>query len=107
VTPKLLEIRDRGTHVPALAVSIDGSDGYLARRAGFQSRMIYLIMLSGQVAHYDPFAWGGSTGRTMGTAHRWIEEHFDELADGQVVDVQFILGETNQPKVSEQVTHPL
>ena len=34
-------------------------------------------------------------------------EHFDELSDGDVVDVEFILGETTVKKVSERLTiHP-
>jgi hypothetical protein len=100
-----LEIRDRNTHVPALAVSIEGADGYVARRAGFDSRMIYLVMLATQKACYDPYNWDNP--RTMGNAHRYIEEHFDELQDGSVVDVEFILGETPTPKISESVAHPL
>jgi hypothetical protein len=39
----------------------------------------------------------------MGNAHHWIIEHWDELKDSDVVDVEFILGETQQPKVSEAV----
>ena len=39
-----------------------------------------------------------------GNAHHYIQEHFDELHDGDVVDVEFILGETKAPKVSESVT---
>ena len=30
-------------------------------------------------------------------------EHWAELADGDVVDVQFILSETSSPKVSERI----
>lgn len=39
----------------------------------------------------------------MCVAHQFIEDHFDELNDGEVVDVQFILGETKVPKVSESI----
>ena len=37
-------------------------------------------------------------------AHHYIIEHWDKLRDGDVVDVSFILGETQQPKVSERFT---
>jgi hypothetical protein len=100
----LLEIRDSYTFVPAMAIRVSGADGYLMRRSGFGSPMIYLIALATQKCGYDPFAWGN---RTMNVAHQWIEAHFDTLQDGDVVDVQFILGETAAPKVSESVTVPL
>lgn len=41
----------------------------------------------------------------MGNAHNWIIDHWQELKDGDVVDVQFILGETKEPKVSERLVH--
>lgn len=99
---KAIEIRDRHTLVPALAIQVSGADGYLLRRAGFQSPMIYLIKLATQECRYDPWAWGD---RTLKTAHLHIDEFFDDLADGDVVDVEFILGETPAPKTSEQLTH--
>jgi hypothetical protein len=40
-------------------------------------------------------------------AHEWIIEHWAELGDGDVVDVQHILGETATKKVSERVSVPL
>ena len=102
MTSKLIEIRDRATLVPALAMRIGGSDGYLARQAGFESPMIYLIALSLQQAAYDPYQWTGA--RTLKVAHLWLEEHFDEVADHGVVDVEFILGERATPKESQSLT---
>lgn len=99
MTTKLLEIRDRGTFIPALAIEVSGADGYLMRRAGFQSAIIYLIALATQKACYDPYNWGN---RTMNTAHQYIEREWYTLNDGDVVDVEFILGETTDPKRSEQ-----
>lgn len=100
---KFIEIRDRSTFIPAFAFSIDGSDHYLARRAGFQSRLIYLVSLSAQRCAYDPWNWAGG-GRTYNRAHQWIEQHWDEIENGAVVDVEFILGERAEPKRSEQET---
>jgi hypothetical protein len=49
---------------------------------------------------YDPYDWRGA--RTKPNAHLWITEHWHEIADGDVIDVQFILGETAVPKCSER-----
>lgn len=98
---KFLEIRDRGTFIPALAIEVSAADGYLARRAGFNSPCIYLIALSTQKCAYDPWNWGN---RTMNTAHQHIERHWAVLKSVDVVDVEFILGETAAPKRSERET---
>lgn len=105
MTSKFVEIRDRATLIPALAIQLSGADGYLPRRAGFQSPMVYLIALSLQKAHYDPYDWGGGA-RTLKVAHGWLEKHFNDVPDHGVVDVEFILGETPTPKASESVTVP-
>jgi hypothetical protein len=34
-------------------------------------------------------------------AHRYIEQTFSQLKSGDLIDVQFIIGETTEPKVSE------
>ena len=101
MTPKLLEIRDKATFIPVLAISIDEFDGYLARRAGFGSRCIQLVHFSSGRTAYDPYDWGN---RTMLTAHVYIERQWSNLRDGDVVDVEFLLGETTSPKLSERVT---
>jgi hypothetical protein len=95
---KLLEIRDRATFIPAMAIRVSGADGYLMRRAGFKSPMVYLVALATERCCYDPYNWGN---RTMKGAHLFIAEHFDELKDGDVVDVEFILGESTAPKVKQ------
>jgi|ERR1700733_410575 hypothetical protein len=51
----------------------------------------------------DPYGW---TNRTMLAAHLYVTGHFDELTDGDVVDVEFVLGESTAPKLSERVTVP-
>ena len=52
---------------------------------------------------YDAYDWRD---RTMQVAHDYIEKNWGDLVDGAVVDVQFILGETAAPKVSESVDFP-
>lgn len=98
---KFIEIRDRGTFIPALAVRISRADGYLAGRAGFGDPCVLFVHLTSERCAFDPYHWEGSS-RTMHIAHKWIETHWSECLDGAVVDVQFILGETACPKLSEQ-----
>jgi hypothetical protein len=108
MTIKTLEIRDVGTFIPALAIQITGHDGYLFRRAGFgyDNPCVLLINLARMEAQYDPYSWSPAAMRTMGVAHNFICEAFDDLADGDVVDVEFILKETSVRKTSEQTFVP-
>ena len=105
---KTLEIRDKGTFIPVIAVQTmaeDEAEEYLLARAGFrQSLCVILCRLecsgTDRNASYDPHAWGG---RTYPVAHEYITNHFAELENGQVIDVEFILKETDAPKVSERL----
>lgn len=96
---KSLEIRDKATFIPALAIQVSGGDGYLFRRAGFDRPIVYLIHLISERCAFDPFTWAD---RTMTTAHQYIEKEFDSLSDGDVIDVEFILGESSVKKLSER-----
>jgi len=104
---KTLEIRDAGTHIPALAIKMSHDDpthNYQLMRVGFMGgsdSQVILMMLNNQEAHSDPYDWNRGA-RTMPEAHVWIEKHFDELKNGDVVDVDFLYGRTAKPKVSEQ-----
>jgi hypothetical protein len=112
---KLFEVRDRGTLMPVFAfrprsVPFNEAESWLLARAGFgscnDSECVVVGCLEVGGAEYDAFAWPG---RTMKTAHLHIEKHFDQLHTGEVIDVEFILGETPAPKVSERLTwldHP-
>ncbi len=111
MTTKLLEIRDELTFIPVLAVKLDGSDEpgrWLLSRAGYgksqddQASYILLCQIAGGLGRCscDPYDWGN---RTYTVAHDYILRKFDLLAEGDVVDVQFIVGETASPKVSERL----
>ena len=102
---KALEIRDEGTFIAALAVDMNAGNAqqlYLLRRCGYPcdgEPNIILTRLDGDGhATNDPYSWGG---RTWPVAHNYIIEHWNDLKDGDVVDVSFILGETAEPKRSE------
>lgn len=95
-----LEIRDRATFIPALAFTLCKADNWLAGRAGFgDRRQVILMRLTDCEAHWDVFSWGN---RTMRTAHQYIEDNWERLDSGDVVDVEHILGESSNPKRSER-----
>jgi hypothetical protein len=109
---KLFEIRDAHTFIPAVAVqcstlagSVTPEERYLLRRSGYgEDNCVLLTRLAGGKSEYDPYSWGD---RTMNAAHLHIERNWNRLASGDVVDVEFSLGETKEPKLSERLSSPL
>lgn len=102
---KILEIRDSLTFIPMLAIEMSCGVAppnaiHLVRRAGYSfSRLVLMTRLGGGgQCEYDPYAWGD---RTFAVSHKYIIDHWDELQDGDVVDVEYILGETKAPKMPE------
>jgi len=104
---KILEIRDRATFIPVLCTYLDAEPGvveyWYLRRCGYYADghiAVMMTRLSGEgPATCDPYHWND---RTFKTAHLFILRHWYELKSGDVVDVEFILGETPAPKVSER-----
>ncbi len=103
----MLEVRDKATFIPIIAIDMstdcaNDGDRYLLRRAGFSlDRCVQVVHIERSLSHYEPYDWPNSS-RTMQVAHNYIDEHFDELKSGDVIDVEFILGETKQKKLSER-----
>lgn len=104
---KFLELRDEGTRIAAVAIRLtpdNEAQRAILASAGYgrlpSEQAEYVVLLD---AHY----WNGSynpysqRSTTHHHAHLWIREHFDELKDGDVVDVEFILGKRTAPKNSE------
>ncbi len=106
---KMFEVRDRSTLIPVMAIKFaDATEPELRllNRGGFGgnpealSRYTIVVKTTGECeAKCDPFDWTGS--RTMREAHRYIESKFGELSSGDVVDVEYILGETTEVKASD------
>jgi hypothetical protein len=98
---KLFELRDEGTFIPIIATLMAEPDNeaeeYLLARAGysFQYPSVLVDRLEGGYSDYRPYSQHGGGPRTFPTAHKYIEEHWHELESGQVIDVLFILGESN------------
>lgn len=110
---KCLELRDANTFIPVICIRpVPGNEAqrYLLRRDGYRgdAREHCIIMIDAQCrgASYDPYNWPHD-GRTKPVAHNFIQDHWDELRDGDVIDVQFIVGETDAKKISERETHPV
>jgi hypothetical protein len=107
---KTLEIRDKGTHIAALAIKMLADNPvqayYIHERSGYprDGSSIMLMCLHDGRATNDPYEWQTLRmgPRTMPTAHNFIIDNFPTLEDGQVIDVEYILGETSQPKVTER-----
>lgn len=99
---KLIEIRDRCTKIPAVALRTKAKND--EERAFFQSggywgKNVVLIRLDYHIeAQHTSAEWGD---RTMTAAHRYISEYYDEIPNCSVVDVEYILNETKAPKTSE------
>jgi hypothetical protein len=55
-------------------------------------------------AFNDPYDHGD---RTWAVAHNHIIENWNAIKDGDVIDVQFILGETKEKKRSEREDYPV
>jgi hypothetical protein len=115
---KLFEVRDRATFIPVLAVRLKPGceeDRYLLARSGYgrspadQGRYVYMSKIAGGSgrATCDPNDWGHDGTRTLAVAHAHIVQHWGNLLTGDVLDVEFILGEATAPKVPERLSAPV
>lgn len=109
---KCLEVRDAGTFIPVICVRpvpLNDAQRYLLRRDGYSGeateRCVIMVDAQCRGVAYDPYDWKGDA-RTKPVAHNYITENWAKLRDGDVVDVQFLIGETAAPKVSERVSVP-
>jgi hypothetical protein len=100
---KIVEIRDRATFIPALAVRMipDGIDEkFLFNNIGYFSNSKPCILLISLEAPWSSARCSNEWrvgGRTMHEAHKWIEQNWDSIVHCQVVDVEHILKEVDKP----------
>ena len=109
MTTKVLEVRDSATCINVVAIRFDPAneaEARIFRRAGYgnahtQRDYVAVMRIDGDVsAKLDVYDWPRSA-RTLPAAHDYIRTHFDELSPGDVVDVEFILGEKPVRKAPE------
>src|SRR5262245_35324167 len=114
---KTFELRDHGTFIPVIAVLLNpiqpglygppDIDEYLLRRGGWawydpqKPADILLMHLQTNESHSNEFEWG-PINRTMKIAHEFIQKQWANLRDAEVIDVAYILRETNECKKSER-----
>lgn len=111
---KIIEIRDEGTYIPVLCVDMNpgpasGEEPYSVewqylKEQGYpcdgRPNILMTHLGAKGKATNDPYEWGDTT---RATAHHYIIEHWPELEDGSVVDVQFITGQTSAPKIRQHL----
>jgi hypothetical protein len=113
---KLFEVRDRGTLIPMLAMRVSalhsGKDWHeqdcdelkvvkLIARAGFGESGSIAMLHLGEPKYgwrFNAYDWRD---RTFHAAHLYVEQHWDELRSGDLIDVRVVLGEARLPCESE------
>lgn len=112
---KSFEIRDRATFIPVLGIRLvpeSEADHYLFSRSGYgvqpaqQAEYVILVRLEGGKvnATYNPVHWFDADGtRTLRVAHQYIIDNWYALESGEVIDVEYLLGETAEKKQSERL----
>ena len=103
---KLFEIRDSGTFIPMFAfkfADMTEQEIYLAGRSGYGEEcplIVFGSLQNPEETHFDPILW--NLGRTRQVAHEYIRDNWNTLKSGEVIDVEWILGERDIPKKSER-----
>ena len=110
---KAFEVRDRSTYIPVIATAMIPdwrvTDQGIAERSLLRSQgydvdaipargaiMVYMARMDGSEGHLYPHDW--SFPGTLPVAHRYICDHWALLGSGDVIDCEFIRGETARPK---------
>lgn len=102
---KLFEVRDRCTFVAVMCIKMNSptvhKEEYLLRRAGYSLDNDLIAMWN--MRDGDPCRYEFYNSRTYEVSHEYISLNWDSLKSGDVVDVEYILGETKTCKVSEEL----
>lgn len=112
---KILEIRDRHTFISVVCMSIEPrkyckevweiDKYYMWSRCGYPTDSSTIVMFSlncpSRGCANSPYDWKD---RTYQTAHSWIQTNWYDIKNGDVIDVEFILGESAEKKISERLT---
>lgn len=110
---KLFEIRDRGTFLPVICVKMEAEieeERYLLAITGYglqkktQAKYILMGKLQSPDLKFEPFEHAGyPVVRSLPIAHEYVRTHWDELKSGDMIDVEFISGETSEKKTPQRL----
>lgn len=105
---KVFEVRDEMTHIGVMATKMVGEtpdEDYELERCGFGhgGSLVIVTKMYEPESQHDAFNWRS---RTMRHAHLHIEKNFDKLKSGDVIDVRYLLGETDAPCKSDKYWRP-
>jgi len=112
---KIIEVRDVGTILSVLFIRLSAesaSEKFLLERAGYGRRpdnYILAIDLTHPLRIWlSPFETRMATqgARTFYLAHEEMTRNWENYRHGDVLDVQYVLGETPSPKISERFSYP-
>lgn len=106
---KFFEVRDKATTASVMCIQMDlmkvlytqGERSVrIASRAGyaFNPTCILFHPMAHDKIKYDPCEWGD---RTYQVAHDYIIKNWETLESGDIVDVEYILGERDKPKTTD------
>lgn len=109
---KLFEVRDRMTFIPVLCVKLEASceaDRYLLAMSGFGlvvgEQVQYLLYAKLQEGKFDCVPhYRGDRNRTHAVAHYHINENWEKLKSGDVIDVEFILKESTSSRTPQRLS---
>jgi len=115
---KIIEVRDAGTHVDVLAIRLEAQneqERYILARSGYgggnEDFANFTLMID---LNWPVSIWGSAyecemdtrPSRTFYEAHRELTKNWDAYKSGDVLDVQFVIGETDHPKKSDRFYDP-
>lgn len=122
---KLFEVRDRATFIACFAIlmkpsevrvgklevkstpleiNVHDAEAFLLRRSGygFDFPSVIFGRLDTGEAVSDIYDWARRSPRTLFHAHHFVIQNWESLRSGDVIDVEFILGEKTTKKTSER-----
>lgn len=121
---KAFEVRDRMTCIPVMATAMlphaesdspsaighAESERYLLRKLGYTFAdvardpiTVFMARLDGSKASIEPWTWGNDVA-TLRVAHEYIASHWMLLKSGDVIDCEYIRGETTTIKQPERLS---
>lgn len=111
MTAKTFEIIDRKGMIPALAILLKpetNADGFILHSLENAIALIRLdkfdmigtkVPAQWYVLEKQYFSWIGEN-RTLQVAHKYIIDNWENLISGSVIDVEFVMGLTQKPRLT-------